>query len=46
MLPGGPTPTRAENDAEVDGDLVMLKLWGLSPIDKSAFEPTEPPGRP
>ena len=38
-----PTPTRAENNALVDGELVMLKQWDLSPVDQQSFDPTEPP---
>jgi hypothetical protein len=43
-----PTPSQAEGDqlGATPGDIPMLKVWDLSPIDESSFDPTEPPGRP
>jgi hypothetical protein len=41
-----PTPTRAENDAMLDGDIVTVKQWDLSPIVETSPDPSEPPGRP
>jgi hypothetical protein len=42
-----PTPTRAECDITATTlDINMIKLWDLSPIDQSSFDPFEPPGRP
>jgi hypothetical protein len=41
-----PTPTREENNLMAAGELTMVKLWDLSPIDQSSFDPFEPPGRP
>jgi hypothetical protein len=42
-----PTPTQEENDTTALTETpVPVKLWDLSPIDESSFDPFEPPGRP
>jgi hypothetical protein len=41
-----PTPVPDECDLAATGVIVMRKLWDLSPVDPSSFDPTEPPGRP
>jgi hypothetical protein len=39
-----PTPNRDEcNRMAASGRLVTQKLWDLSPVDQSSFDPTQPP---
>jgi hypothetical protein len=42
-----PTPLQAEKDSTArTRDIPLVKIWDLSPIDLSSFDPFEPPGRP
>jgi hypothetical protein len=41
-----PTPNPDECDRAAAGEIVMPKVWDLSPVDPASFDPTEPPGRP